>query len=142
MAFNTPTFNLTVNLWSATLVTNPPTMSFLACLSPGRRTMLLAPSTLTNPVYVQVPTWGPTSELMCPKGTDIRGAQNSGMTNVVECPAGSARYYLVLFVEDVGKGFPNEYRLALLKQCDFGTVALTDFQAVFGTVPPWPVPTP
>jgi hypothetical protein len=33
--------------------------------------------------------------------------------DTVEVPAGSGRYYAILAVDDVARGFENEYRLAL-----------------------------
>jgi hypothetical protein len=35
-------------------------------------------------------------------------------SDTVEVPAGTGNWYQVTFVTDVGRGFPNEYRLALL----------------------------
>jgi hypothetical protein len=58
---------------------------------------------------------------LVPAGTDIRGPQGPGtmpdaVTGVigdyVEAPAGSGRFYVVTFVDDIGKGFPNEHRTA------------------------------
>ena len=56
--------------------------------------------------------------LRLPKLTDIRPMwflpTNARVTDGVEVPAGSKRYYAVTQVEDMHKGFPNEYRVALL----------------------------
>jgi hypothetical protein len=46
----------------------------------------------------------------------------------VEVPAGSGRYYEVVQVDDAGKGFPNEHRIA-------GLIATVDLGM-------WPVPYP
>lgn len=55
--------------------------------------------------------------LLVPRGSDIRpGLGFWGTPDTVECPAGSGRYYDVLCVDDVARGFANEYRLASLKQ--------------------------
>lgn len=53
-------------------------------------------------------------DLLLPKLTDIRGPQDDTSADVVECPAGSGRWYFVVAVDDVAKGFSNEYRLAVL----------------------------
>jgi hypothetical protein len=53
--------------------------------------------------------------LLLPPGTDIRSGV-LGTADDVEVPAGSGRFYEVEFVDDVGKGFANEYRVALLIQ--------------------------
>lgn len=65
-----------------------------------------------------------------PKGTDIRDAScNHGMTDFVEVPGGSGRWYFVVCVDDVAKGFTNEYRLAILRKS-------------FLTGSEWPIPIP
>lgn len=54
--------------------------------------------------------------LLLPPLTDIR-FRDSGIgqeADAVECPALSGRFYIVIFVDDVGKGFANEHRHALL----------------------------
>lgn len=52
--------------------------------------------------------------LLLPAGTDIRGPQDTGFADSVEVPAGSARWYGVYFVDDIGKGFANEHRTACI----------------------------
>jgi hypothetical protein len=49
-----------------------------------------------------------------PKGTSIWGARNGVITNRVEIPQGTQRFYDVLHVDSVHRGFPNEYLQALL----------------------------
>lgn len=66
--------------------------------------------------------------LLCPATTDVRWDPTAtGKEDVVEVPRSSGRYYIVQYVDDVAKGFPNEYRIAALSQ----SVAW-----------PWPVPYP
>ena len=50
-----------------------------------------------------------------PKLTDIR-TTGPGPTNpdLVEVPLGSGLWYSVMAVQDIGKGFANEYRVAIL----------------------------
>jgi hypothetical protein len=52
--------------------------------------------------------------LMVPALTDIRGPQDTVSFDMVECPLGSGRWYRVCAVDDIGKGFANEHRAALL----------------------------
>lgn len=52
--------------------------------------------------------------IIVPKGTDIRGPSFGIQADAIECPAGSGRYYVVQMVDDVAKGFSNEYRFALV----------------------------
>jgi hypothetical protein len=54
------------------------------------------------------PCW----EVLLPSRTDVRDQLTSGGTDVIECPAGTGRYYTVGLVDDVARGFDNEYRLA------------------------------
>jgi len=62
---------------------------------------------------------------LVPKESDIRDQFNTGGADRMEIPAGSGRYYQVAWVDDIAKGFPNEYRLVLVYK--------------LGT---WPTPTP
>lgn len=52
--------------------------------------------------------------LLLPSLTDVRGPQDVDGEDVVECPQGSGRFYRVTFVDDIGKGYPNEHRTATL----------------------------
>lgn len=111
MAYTIPTFNLTVNIWHPPQVTPPiglPQVVVLGNLTPGKRHQ-----------------WGTTlvggyTYILLPALTDIR------ITGVAEIPAGSGRYYKIGGVEDLGKGFPNEHRYAVI---------LADYVN-------WPVPYP
>lgn len=46
--------------------------------------------------------------------TDIRMKGFGTFADVVECPSGTGRFYTVSGVDDVAKGFPNEYRAATM----------------------------
>lgn len=53
--------------------------------------------------------------LLLSKQTDVRPPHAPGVRgDAVEVPAGSGRFYSVTAVDDVAKGFPNEYRLATM----------------------------
>lgn len=54
--------------------------------------------------------------LLLPKGTDIRSTVCGVAPDVVEVPAGTGRYYSVEMVDDVARGFANEYRFAMVLQ--------------------------
>jgi len=122
MAFVLPTFNISVNIQDGGIV--PP-------LGPPRLTLngqLRAPH--ANNALI-IPAAGATSTmvLLLPPGTDIRDPWSLPINNSdwVEAPAGTGRWYRVAFVDDIGRGFPNEHRFAIL-------------QKVFGV--PWPTPIP
>lgn len=55
-----------------------------------------------------------TPQLLLPAGTDVRDGSTGGEADIIEVPAGSGRWYSVMSVDDMGKGFPNEHRFALL----------------------------
>lgn len=122
MPFILPTFNLTVNVWYAGVpVANPPSLVVMGNLAFSKRTHIaqaIQPGPAVIPIcYVY---------LLLPALTDIRGRwENGGPNDIVEVPAGTGRYYGVVQVEDIGKGFANEHRVAVI----FQTAA-------------WPIPIP
>ncbi len=120
MAFSVPTFNLSVNLWSApTKVAMAPTRSFLANLTLGRREAYSA-GVWGDPGYTTFSMF-----LLCPKLTDIFPSDVAVWGDVVEVPAASGRYYIVACVDDVAKGFQNEYRIAGLLEATAYVVSRT-----------------
>lgn len=103
MAFRTPTLPLTALVWRAP-AGNPndytaPDLTLAANLAVGRRT---GPDTFD--------VIG-TQQIMVSKRADVRATWNGVNGDVIECPAGTKRFYLVEDVIDVGRGFLNEYRL-------------------------------
>jgi hypothetical protein len=120
MAYSLPTFNLTCNIWrNGNPTTNPPDVVSPCNLAIGRRVgvLLAYTSTLTTEPGG---AW-----LLLPPATDIRDAKAPAGADTVEVGAGSGRFYSVVWVEDIGGGFPNEHR----------------FAEVVG-LGPWPVPFP
>jgi hypothetical protein len=58
---------------------------------------------------------------------------------MVEVPSGSGRYYVVVAVDDVGRGFLNEHRYALvLPYYGYYPVIIVNGWAA----PAWPTPIP
>jgi len=119
MAFTVPTFNLLCNIWTAGM--GPPAaprLANVACnLAWGRRVQTLTVGSGFVPMV-----------LLLPAGTDVRFSRNATGPDTIECPAGTGRYYTVLAVDDLGKGFPNEHRGAAIE-------AITTFGL-------WPTPIP
>lgn len=74
--------------------------------------------------------------LCLPAGTDVRDSSCGGKMDLVEVPSDSGRFYLATMVDDVAKGWPNEYRLVSIQKT-WGFAGngsnLTD---------PWPTPIP
>lgn len=54
--------------------------------------------------------------LLLPPFTDIQDGFNGVGPDTVEIPAGSGRLYLANMVDDLGKGFPNEHRFAMVSK--------------------------
>lgn len=126
MSFSLPTFNLDCNIvtggstwpWTARLTVK-------GNLAWGRRV-----SQHNETAGAQNLT------LLLPAGTDVRAGPvpNPPGNDLVEVPAGSGRSYIVLSVDDIGKGFPNEHRAAILTPT---SVAMTA-----GGTHYWPTPFP
>jgi hypothetical protein len=135
MAFRPPTFNLAVKIWrTATPYAGVAAVTTTGNLSLGKRVLSLPQQ------FSGGNMWPEFSEVLLPKLTDVRGIARAGASgDLLECPAGSGRTYYVLWVEDVGKGFPNEYRVAVCVQNTAYTLSEN-----FNTwaAPPWPLPTP
>lgn len=120
--YNVPTFNLTCNIWRNAAFGGPPTYAAVPCnLAMGRRVRL--PQVFLPPDPTD--SFAPVMQLLLPARTDVQDSASAVDADIVEVPAGTGRYYVVNDVDDVGRGFANEYRLAgLLK------------------MPPWPAPIP
>jgi len=132
MSFSLPTFNLSVNLWrTPTVVTDPPTSTFMANLAYGKRHAMqheTDESAFSTIIMM----------LLCPPATDIWQDGDIGtISDVVEVPAGSGRFYAVTSVDDAGKGFPNEHRNATLVQFASVIAGITGNPWM---VPNWPGP--
>lgn len=132
MAFTIPTFNLTCNIHSGSIwPPGPVRVAGQACnLSVGRAVRL-------GNLLGDFDTAYGTMVLLLPKGTDIRDASTlaSAFGDYVECPVGSSRWYFATYVDDVGKGFANEFRFALL-----GKAVQANGGVFVGSF--WPAPIP
>lgn len=74
--------------------------------------------------------------LLFPAETDVRDESTGPNADVIECPAGSGRLYLALYVDDVAKGFPNEYRQVIVAK------VFTSTNPLITNFPYWPTPIP
>lgn len=114
MAFKTPTMNLAVNIWHGNTIppTGPPDVVTVGNLRPLYTGNVVVQMLAASVRYC--------STLALPKGTDVRprGGLTDGfhVQDKLEVPAGSGRYYACEEVEDVGRGFPNEYRGTIIRQ--------------------------
>lgn len=114
MAFRLPTFNLQCHisqpdvLGTPGIPTAPYRIVYQDCqLTYGRRVQVASTGGTTLPgVLVLV------MNLLLPPLTDVRGPQDIAGFDMVEVPADSGRWYQVVGVDDIGKGFANEHRTA------------------------------
>lgn len=112
MSFTPPTFNLVCDIYSGPWMGKSLRLPSHPCnLALGRR---VQQNFLDN--WFQVPTSGMSLQLalLLPALTDLRDPFMGFPPDVIECPAGSGRWYGLQCFDDVGKGFPNEYRFAIV----------------------------
>lgn len=116
MAFSVPSFPLLAN------ISQPDSLGDLRAPTPPFREVDV-PCNLAWGRRVNTMSTGGTGfsgvpvnciDLLLPKLTDVRGPQDSVGPDLAEVPAGSGRWYQVTCVDDVAKGFTNEYRIAVL----------------------------
>lgn len=116
MAYRLPTFNLLCNITTMDFphepaVPHPPfRIVNQACqLTYGRRVNVVSTGGTAQAGVLVV-----SMSLLLPPLVDIRGPQDVTSPDMVECPAGTGRWYWVAAVDDIGKGFTNEHRFAAL----------------------------
>jgi len=116
MAFTLPTFNLLCNVWHNGGVVPPVGAPDIA----GQECQLAWDRAADNPVAIAVPIRVP-MKVRFPILTDVRGPLSASGQDVLEVPAASGRYYAVMYVDDVAKGFSNEFRQTLCFQAQVPT---------------------
>ena len=130
MAFTLPTFNLVANILRFNGTSYVVVGETVCNLAMGKRVSNPQGSSGVGDLE------GNTPILLCPAGTDIRDRSCGGDSDVVECPAGTGRWYAAGLVDDIGKGFDNEHRsVTLLKVGWFGDWLTRGLSA-------WPAPIP
>lgn len=132
MPFEPPTFNITANIYTGPWLMKAFREVVPCNLAYGRRTQIsfldfFGPGDFPGSSQ---------SLLLLPALADVRSGTSSGQADVVEVPAGTGRWYQVASVDDIGKGFPNEHRAALVLQISQFANS-TDYAGCF-----WPVPMP
>lgn len=131
MAFTLPDFNLMCNIHTVAGGANVFRLSVECNLALGRRTGIPYGAGEQDGGFTSL-----TPSLLLPALTDIRDSSCGGEMDIVEVPAGTGRWYLVTGVDDIGKGFANEHRVAtLLKTWGFAGNGS-------GLTLPWPTPIP
>lgn len=112
MAYNPPSFNLTADIYDlADWPSGSPRLTSISCQWRG----VGKAASIYNAVSVtsfSVPT-----EILFPAGTDVRSLFESATSSydiIKLYMGGSFRPFRVLDVYDIGKGFTNEYRVAVV----------------------------
>jgi hypothetical protein len=131
MSFELPAFNLTCEIFTGPYLTRVSRGTSLCNLAWGKRVAPPGGQYTGGSGIGQVPM-----TLLLPAGTDIRDRSCNGQADMVEVPQGSGRWYYVLAVDDIGKGFANEHR---------GAEIFKAYSQVDGTLwagLQWPTPIP
>lgn len=132
MAFILPTFPITCDIYSGPWLTKSFRINVPCNLAPGRRNV--TPSSGWDGGQQIVPI---DSTILFPALTDVRdGYCAAHEPDVIECPAGSGRWYVVFGVDDFGKGFSNEHRYALVNKIG-SWIGGTEYSGL-----DWPTPIP
>jgi len=110
MAFQVPSFNITVDVWHPPNVPPAAPDVTLDCqLRASGKQSTGQDSTLDGWPFL----WA----LLVPAGSDLRDSFNApDGPDVVEVPPATGRFYLVEYVDDVARGFDNEYRIAYIRK--------------------------
>jgi hypothetical protein len=116
LGYRVPSFPLKCNVWTYEFVAEggipagDPRITDQECqLTYGSRVNVTSTGGTGSPGVLTL-----SMSLLLPPLADIRGPQDTVGPDFVECPAGTGRYYRVVAVDDIGKGFPNEHRSAQL----------------------------
>jgi len=112
MAYKVPTFNSFANVWHGQTTQANPVGAPDLLVQCQLRWCGRGPTEALRP---NDQAWQQGWQILFPKLTDIRDVYNAALFDrwdTIEAPAGSGRYYGVQNVDDVGKGFTNEYRIA------------------------------
>lgn len=146
MAYVVPTFPLTCRIWhnGADVQSDPPDLSpacNLVSSRPDADPKPVCPATTLALLKAQHQSLVRFRTLLLPKLTDVRGSGVSAgaFGDLIECPAGSGRFYVTTDVDDTGKGFSNEHRWAYILPMVGYVRDAFDF---WGNTPDWPYPTP
>jgi len=109
VAFTVPQFPLTCDIYDGPWLSKVFRLSSSCNLGQGRRVQPV--EIFENAVPAQ---YNVTPQLLLPALTDVRDFSAAPQPDVVEVPSGSNRWYAIWAVDDIGKGFPNEHRFAML----------------------------
>jgi len=131
MAFSLPNFNLLCDVYTGPWLAKVLRISDVPCnLALGRRVQQPGATFTTFEFGAAAPS------VLLPPRTDVRDFSCVTGYDVLEVPKGTGRWYAVMQVDDVGRGFANEYRIAFPVKA-VQAVDATEFAGSF-----WPTPIP
>lgn len=118
MSFREPVYNASINLWhgqfggafydpAAGDPVGPPDDVINGQVRYGRQSQVVATGGTTS---TGILVFG--MSLLVPKTTDIRDVFSATGADIVEVPVGSGLFYAVQYVDEIGRGFANEHRVA------------------------------
>ncbi len=132
MAFRLPEFPITCDVYTGPWLTKVFRSTIDCNLAQGRRGTVLPDEEITTSVQKTGPMY-----VLFPPLADVRSlVQGIPHNDLLELPSGSGRWYIVLYVDDVAKGFANEHRYAMINQVSENL----DFTNYAGLN--WPIPMP
>ena len=134
MSFTVPQFPIECDIYTTDATSKSYRLTSECNLALGRREVM--PLSVSFPSDLASTYYGPFAQLLLPALTDIRD-QSQGFSDLVECPSGSGRWYVVTGVDDFGKGFDNEHRVALITKI-WGEAGLDNWDLPAR----WPTPMP
>lgn len=132
MPFTLPNFNLACDVYTGPWATKVYRVTLSCNLAIGRRVQQVRVTDDNNES-----TYGAQASLLVPSLSDIRDGSCNLVNDFVEVPQGSGRWYVVMLVDDVGKGFANEYRMVTIGKIWQGVGGVGSYPGLF-----WPTPIP
>lgn len=132
MAFSPPNYNLPVGIFTGPWPVLLPRSTPMGNLRMGRGGIgVISTQSFNEEYFANQP------QLLLPAGTDIRDLSCGLDADLVEVPLGTGRWYIVMGVDDIGKGFANESRCATIGKVYEGLDGPGSYAGLF-----WPIPIP
>lgn len=132
MAFSVPTFPIDCDVYSGPWLTKAFRFNTVCNLALGRRVQ----QQFQDFDVPEVQASSLQMALLVPLLTDFHDKAMNLENDVIECPAGSGRWYGLEAFDDVAKGFDNEYRIAIITKIS-AAVDSTRYAGLY-----WPTPVP
>lgn len=140
MSFVVPQMPLSCNIWlhfqPGVSTYASPDVTISCNLTPGKRVFMNTDNLRIYSTDGRT-VFGQCVELLLPKLGQISAGSPAKTPSVVEVVPGSQRMYWVVYVDDVGKGFANEHRMAVMRMINEAALPFSDVSL---NVPPAVLP--